>query len=99
MTPTIWIGRDNLLSLQCYADDVAVDLTAYTNYGLRIGALVRKHSDQAGIFTAKPNGVLEIKAGLFPSLVAGEASAQVLLFNTSNPNGIALDFFRVRVCS
>jgi hypothetical protein len=92
LTETVYIGRDNFIDFQMQDDsDVPgtmanTDLSQATKIGVKIGSTVYDSVANPTIVMYEPTGHVTLNLG--GSLTAGIHEANIILYDSTHPNGV-----------
>ncbi len=94
-TGVIYIGRDNVVYVQCLDDGAPVSLKAMTKASVtttdKSGNWITVNSaDKPELFVLDKlaKGIIGLKFGSLPALTKGDHKIRVVIFDKDNPNGI-----------
>lgn len=93
---TLYAGRDNTFSLQLVRGELPVNLLSITGYSLVLSN--GRVFDDAGYFTEKANGIVEIAiGGLLTDADIGTHTAYLVTFDLVNTSGVRWPNFKLKV--
>jgi hypothetical protein len=96
-TETIYVGRDNKISLTLKADDVVVDLTTVTKVEVLFQENYYDSTNWPAAFdysTRATGGIIIFDLAAITSLEAGrDKNAELIIYDNTNADGIVWDTF------
>lgn len=96
VTEVVWLGRDNPIVRELFADAAAKDLTGVTRYVLKVGDAMLDSEQTPAAFQPSGNR-LTMTIGSATGLVEGTHEAVLTLYESNYPNGLTVEPFLVRV--